>query len=118
LKIPCEIIVWYLLPGIRREIAMSLIDDHHLTQTKAAGLLGVTEAAVSQYRSAKRGNLSIEDETIKSEIKISATRIIDGDEVIMMKEMCRICGLVKSSNILSELYTEHTGSPMPECTFD
>ena len=118
MKIPCEIIVWYLLPGIRRELAMSMIDDHNLTQTKVASLLGVTEAAVSQYRSAKRGNLEIEDETIKNEIKKSAKLIIEGDESTIMREMCRICGLVKNTDILSNLYTEHTGSPMPECSFD
>jgi predicted transcriptional regulator len=118
LKIPCEIIVWYILPGIRKELAMSLIEDHKMTQTKVASLLGVTEAAISQYRSSKRGNLEFTDEVIRNEIKKSAQAMIDGNEGTMINEMCRICGLIKSSNILSELYTKHTGSPMPDCAFN
>ena len=117
MKIPCEIIVWYILPGIRRELAMSMIDDHHLPQTKVASLLGVTEAAVSQYRSAKRGNIGINDEVINNEIKRSAQLIIDVNEATMINEMCRICVLIKYNKILSDLYKEHTGSPMPDCKF-
>lgn len=53
---PQEIEVWYLLPALRREIARFLIKDFKLSQKKAAEILGVTEAAVSQYFKSKRGN--------------------------------------------------------------
>lgn len=51
--LPQEIEVWYVLPALRRELAAALI-VRGLTQKAVAGLLGVTEAAVSQYVHSKR----------------------------------------------------------------
>ena len=53
---PQEIEVWYLIPALRREIAKTLIIKHRMSQKKAATLLGMTEPAISQYLSNKRGN--------------------------------------------------------------
>ena len=54
MKVPCEIIVWEVLPIIRNEFAKSLIKNHGLTQRKTAEILGLTEASVSRYISGKR----------------------------------------------------------------
>jgi predicted transcriptional regulator len=54
MKVPCEIVVWYVLPVVRREIAKSLVSDFGLNQRTAAGKLGITEAAVSQYKAFPR----------------------------------------------------------------
>ncbi len=113
MKTPCEILVWYVLPTIRRELARSMIEDHNLTQAQAAKKLDVTNAAISQYRSAKRGNIMIPDKMILREIKNSAKQIINGDDSTMVLEMCRICELVKRSDTLPELYKKHTGKSMP-----
>jgi len=51
---PQEIEVWYVLPSIRREMVRQLKTD--LTQKHIADLLGVTEAAVSQYANSKRAS--------------------------------------------------------------
>jgi len=96
IKIDCEEIVWYLLPLIRKEFAKSLIKDHGLTQRKAAEKLGITEAAVSQYVSKKRGDLKVKDVKIRREIKTSTKRIIEGDIQIMKIETCRICHLLRT----------------------
>ena len=53
---PQEIEVWYLIPALRRELAISFIKDYGLNQKKAAEILGITDAAISQYISLKRGN--------------------------------------------------------------
>jgi predicted transcriptional regulator len=96
IKIDCEEIVWYLLPLIRKEFAKSLIKDHGLTQRKAAEKLGITEAAVSQYVSKKRGDLKVTDPMIRREIKESTKRIINGDFQVMKTETCRICHLLRT----------------------
>ena len=95
IKIDCEENVWYLLPLIRKEFAKSLIKDHGLTQRKAAEKLGITEAAVSQYFSNKRGDLKVTDSEIQREIKESTQRIMNGDILIMKTETCRICHLLR-----------------------
>jgi len=106
IKIDCEEIVWYLLPLIRKEFAKSLIKDHGLTQRKAAEKLGITESAVSQYVSKKRGDLKVTDIAIRREIKKSAKRIINGDIQVMKIETCRICHLLRIEGFDTEKRTK------------
>ena len=96
MKVPCEIIMWYGLPAIRREFAKIMMEKYGLNQKEVAAKLGITDAAVSQYLSAKRGKIKISDGKIQSEIRESAKKIVDGNESTMIKEMCRICEILKS----------------------
>jgi predicted transcriptional regulator len=96
MKIQCEEAVWFTLPIIRKEFAKSLTKDHGLTQRKTAEKLGITESAVSQYLSKKRGDFKIQDATIRREINKSAQRIANGDIKVMNTETCRICRLLRS----------------------
>jgi len=102
MKIQCEETVWYTLPIIRKELARSLIKDCGLTQRKAAEKLGITESAVSQYLSKKRGKSKSIDITIRTEIKESAKRIVNGDGQVMKKETCRICHLLIAKQLRDE----------------
>jgi predicted transcriptional regulator len=102
IKINCEESVWYILPIIRKEFAKNLIKDHGLTQRKAAEKLGITESAVSQYVSKKRGDLKISDPTVQREIKVSTKRIAEGDVEVMKIEICRVCRLLQGKQILEK----------------
>ncbi len=53
---PQEIEVWYLIPAIRRELAKCFIDNYNFSQKEIARVLGITEAAVSQYLKSKRAS--------------------------------------------------------------
>jgi len=59
MKTPCEIIVWSMVPVIRKEFAKSLIENHDLAQRAVADKLGITEATVSRYVSGKRGRRNL-----------------------------------------------------------
>lgn len=52
---PQEVEVWYLIPALRREITKFLMKNHDYNQKDIANVLGMTESAVSQYLSGKRG---------------------------------------------------------------
>src|SRR3989344_2157312 len=83
--LPQEIEVWYLIPAIRRELAKIFIEKYSLSQKKAAQILGISEAAVSQYVKSKRAN---EIEFPKREIKIIedvANEIIKKPELLTKK---------------------------------
>jgi predicted transcriptional regulator len=100
MKTPCEIIVWNIVPIIRKEFAKNLIVNHGFNQKKVADKLGVTESAVSRYVSGKRGILEITDDEILDEIRKSSNKIAKENGSIVIEETCRICRLLKSKEFV------------------
>ena len=96
----CETAVWRILPVIRKEFAKNLIENHRFNQRKVADVLGLTEAAVSRYLSGKRGNLEVSDNEILKEIQKSTNRIVERNDTTVSAEICRICVLLKSSELV------------------
>lgn len=108
MKVPCELIIWNILPGIRREFAKILVEDFNLTQREAAKKLGLTESAVSQYLRFKRGkgakfNQKIIDEIEKAIREISKSK----EESLLIEKTCSICGLIRKDGFLCELHRAH-----------
>lgn len=85
--LPSEIQVWYVLPVLRKELSKILVKDYKVSQKEVARLLGITEAAVSQYLNDKRGNDIHLTAEIKEEIKISAKKILDGGSTVLEQTM-------------------------------
>lgn len=103
---PQEIEVRYILPAIRRELAKILIKENSLSQKGAAELLGLTEAAISQYQHSKRATEVVFSEDIINEIRKSAAKILSGKNTrqMLMGEMYRISNLTKVRKVLCELH--------------
>lgn len=105
-KHPIEIEYWHVLPAIRRELAQSLL-EFNLKQREVAEILGITEAAVSQYKKGSRGKLVIKDEQsnirtipipdwLVEEIRISAKRILETHaESDYLKESNRLMQVIR-----------------------
>ena len=51
----CEIVALEILPAVRAMVARQLIENHGISQTQAAELLGISQPAVSQYKRDLRG---------------------------------------------------------------
>ncbi len=100
MKTPCEIIVWNIVPIIRKEFAKNLNENYGLNQRKVADKLGITESTVSRYLSGKRGILEITDDDILEEIKSSTNKIAKENGSTVVEETCRICRLLKSKEFL------------------
>ena len=103
MKTPCEVIVWNVVPIIRKEFAKSLIKNHNFTQREVADKLGITEAAVSRYISGKRGAIEITDNGILKEIERSTERIAKKSSSCTVKEICKICRLLQSRDIVGDV---------------
>jgi len=91
MKLPCETAVWYALPKIRADLAKELLDTG-MTQKEVAEKLGITPAAVSQYRHKKRGKKVKMPGDYKERIRKAAGEIKDSenDEAIK-KIICACC---------------------------
>ena len=106
---PQEIEVWYVLPAIRKAFALELIKSG-LPQKNVAHILGVTGAAISQYKKEKRAHNLIFNETIDAEIKKSALLLIDKPDTIF-QEMMKINKLVKTTGLFCELHRSKCTTP-------
>lgn len=103
-KIPCEIATWYILPVIRKELAILLVKNHGMSQKKTASLLGVTDAAVSQYLSKKRGKANFY-EINENIFEKAAAKITSGASV--KGEICNLCKFLVAHNIMEKIDNEY-----------
>jgi len=103
---PQEIEVRYILPAIRRELARIFIQEHKLSQKEAANMLGLTEAAISQYQHFKRAKEVVFSKEVINEISASAKKIIaeKASKKRLIAEMYRISGLTKVRQILCDIH--------------
>ena len=78
---PFEVVTAKLLPAIRARLAQVLLDEYGMKQVEVAKHLGITQAAVSHYKTASRG---IDPEILKvfpeidTFVKGLAAEIVDG----------------------------------------
>lgn len=103
---PQEIEVRYILPAIRRELARIFIHEHKLSQKDAARILGLTEAAVSQYKHSKRAKEVVFSNEVVTEIKKSAEKIMadKANKQRLIAEMYRVSTLANVKQILCDLH--------------
>ena len=109
---PQEIEVWYIIPALRRELTKSMINDFNLTQKQTANVMGLTEAAVSQYLHSKRAKEVLFGEAVINEIKISAKRIVDNPDMLL-QEMIRMTKLTEVKHVLCDVHRKYD-STLPE----
>ena len=108
MKVPCEIILWHILPAIRKEFARGLMKNYGLNQKQVAELLGITPAAVCQYLSNKRGYYKLTDDNILNEIEKSIDILFHNGSVHIVNETCRVCTIIKSKGIVEKIEEEFT----------
>ena len=72
----CENVARYILPLYRSFVAKELLSKYNHTQVEAAKKLGTTQAAISQYVTAKRGRKGISNyNEIAPLVKSAATKV-------------------------------------------
>lgn len=103
---PQEIEVRYILPAIRRELSRILINEHSRSQKEAAKILGLTEAAVSQYQHSKRAKEVVFSDKVIDEIRESAKKILSdkNGKQRLMAEMYRVSNLMTVRQILCDIH--------------
>ena len=102
-KMPCEMVVFELLPTARGAIAKELVDRHGYTQAGVAQIFGITSVAISQYLKGLRGGNKYVDESVHrdeffSRISVIADNLAKGSD--LTTELCALCGFFKQSGMI------------------
>jgi len=98
---PQEIEVWYLIPALRKELALAM-SENGLKQVEIAKRLGITKPAVSQYLQDKRGGDLTFSKKMKDKIKESAKSINNQFEAI--KELQSLLNSSKKEKVLCQIH--------------
>ncbi|MGZ4864099.1 MAG: transcriptional regulator [Halobacteriota archaeon] len=88
----CEIIVQYVLPTIRAEMAVRMRDEG-VSQAQIARILGVTPAAVNQYVKSKRGTAGQDAEVLEVIDDYLEKYRDDPDQ--LSAHLCDVCNEIK-----------------------
>lgn len=114
-KMPCELVVFELLPTARGAIAKELVDNYGYTQSRVAKIFGITSVAISQYvKGLRGGNEHIDSSEHRDEFYEHIAEIaknLDGG-ANLTEELCRLCGFFKKSGMIDEIYQKQ-GSKVP-----
>ncbi len=95
-RAPCETRFKYLLPALRMALAMVLEEEMGLSVYRIAKILGITPAAVCNYKHSRRSNRRVYNELMKDEgyvavLRAWARRLAEGDvdPGVALCELCR-----------------------------
>ncbi|HLC32675.1 MAG TPA: helix-turn-helix domain-containing protein [Candidatus Nanoarchaeia archaeon] len=105
---PQEIEVFYVLPTLRKELAVCMKNEGK-SQKEIAQLLGVTQAAVSQYMSAKRASLLDLGGKMKVAVESAAKNV--HDESSMIRETQKLLQLARDEKVVCKLHTNFGDVP-------
>jgi len=115
MKLPCESIIWDILPSIRKEFALNLINEYGLSEKETAKKIKITTSAVSQYISGKRASIKINDKEILKEIHKSSKNILMNNGENIVFETCRICTLLRGKSChLNQIQNNQSYKPLCE----
>jgi len=91
----CDTMVRNLLPPMRAEMVLRLVQKQGISQSDAAKRLGITRAAVSQYMNGKRGAGEV---VLSTELDLIIDRwalaVVTGESDINLCDVCQ-CALKK-----------------------
>ncbi len=115
-KPPCEMVVWYVIPTIRSELAKELL-QLGMKQKEISKLLDITQPAVSQYISDKRGHGIKFNDQIMAMIKEFAHDLKEetATQQDIIPRTCKICKMIKTEDVLCQIHKEKDKIPA-DCT--
>lgn len=110
---PCEIIVWYVIPSIRSELAKELL-NLGMKQKEISEVLDITQPAVSQYISDKRGHSIKFEPEIQAMIREFAMDLVQGkaSQIDIIPKMCEVCKKIKAEEVVCQLHKDKDNIPI------
>ncbi|MDR3062866.1 MAG: transcriptional regulator, partial [Methanobrevibacter sp.] len=113
MKQPCEIVVWYVIPSCRAILAKELF-KLGMKQKEISNILDITQPAVSQYLSDKRGGREVKfTDEINKMLEELAYKLKEGlaGQMDIIAEICEICRKTRTEDILCMLHKSNSDIP-------
>ncbi len=112
---PQELEVWYLLPAIRKKLALALVKEG-MAQKEVAKIMGISAATISHYKKDKRAKKDIIGDSLDSDINKSVKKIVN-DSSVIFSEIMNLTKIVKKKGLLCEIYQKQKNlvSKLPCC---
>jgi predicted transcriptional regulator len=106
-KFPCELITWFFLPALRRELVIYLVKEKKFTRKKTAQLLGLTEAALCQYLKNKRGkHYKLRGLDLDKVKELGDVLSENASEKNLISGACAICKHIRGKLMLCQLHAK------------
>ena len=96
-----ELEVWYVIPTIRKELALAM-KNKGLKQVEIAKRLDLTKSAITQYLNESRGNEIKLTPELREQVSISANRIQSSQDTI--REIQYLIGLSREQKVACQLH--------------
>ncbi len=122
MQLPCEVGVKTVVPAIRALLAKKLIERHGMNESQTATVLGLSQSAISRYKTKNRGNILIID--TDSDVELLIDKMIQlllyGKSIDTFKILdifCETCNLVREKGILCSFCQKKISHTTEHCTF-
>lgn len=107
---PYEIVSKSALPALRAMVARRLQERYSMTQQQVAGLLGVTQASVSNYARKTRGMMvNLEDDSTVSRAADEIARELSSknpDQREALRAMTNVLDYIRFNHMMCSLHSE------------
>jgi hypothetical protein len=122
LIIPCEVAVKSVIPAVKALMAKDLVEKHGFRQDQVAGILGISQSAVSRYQSMTRGQaIKVKDiqqiqPIIDNLIEILIGKTYPREE--LLNTFCQACVVIRRTRLMCQLCRKSDSDiEITECTF-
>jgi predicted transcriptional regulator len=123
MQMPCEVGVKTVVPAIRALLAKKLVEQHGMNESQTAVILGLSQSAISRYKTKNRGHiLSIDND---QDVQLLLDKMIQLllyekplETIKILDIFCKTCSLVREKGILCSFCQKRIPSNKSEtCTF-
>lgn len=95
MDLPCEKVIWNVLPSIRADLAHKL-NEKNLSQKEVAEKLDIAPSSISRYLKGKRGKKIELPPEIDQLLEEISQDLIEG-EIDVSKKVCRACSKIRTN---------------------
>lgn len=107
--LPQEVETFYVIPTLRRYIAL-VLKKRGMRQKDIAALLQINSATISQYTSSKRGHKIDFSADILAQVGEATSRI--KDQFTYTQEMQRLLQIIRKTNVLCVIHKQFSDVPL------